>query len=73
MEDLVQHELQKMGTPEEYARKNPPSKGSKLFHHKESASKRQRRHAEHRAQDLADELAYRSPVVSPYASPYGCE
>lgn len=37
MEDLVQHELAKMGTPEEYEKRNPPGKTSKLFHKKETA------------------------------------
>lgn len=37
LEDLTQHFLSKMGTPEEYEKKNPPSKASKLFHSKETA------------------------------------
>ena len=36
MKQLVQEELEKMGSPEEYARANPPGKASGLFHHKES-------------------------------------
>jgi hypothetical protein len=36
MEDLTQYYLSKMGTPEEYERKHPRSKFSKLFHEKES-------------------------------------
>lgn len=37
MEDLTQYYLSKMGTPEEYERRNPRGKFSKLFHEKESA------------------------------------
>lgn len=37
MEDLTQYYLSKMGSPEEYERRNPPSKVSKMFHNKETA------------------------------------
>jgi len=36
MEDLTQYYLGKMGTPEEYERKHPRGKFSKLLHEKES-------------------------------------
>lgn len=36
MEDLTQYYLNKMGTPEEYERKHPRGKFSKLLHEKES-------------------------------------
>jgi hypothetical protein len=100
MEDLTQYYLNKMGSPEEYERKHPRGKFSKLLHEKESPvsvvlvshtsslsltstivywyacviyeqAQRQRRHAEHKARDLADALAYRAPVYRP--GPYGCE
>ena len=65
LEDLTQYYLSKMGTPEEYERKNPPNKASKMFHSKETARQRQRRHAEAKARDLADNLSYRSPAMPP--------
>lgn len=71
MKELVQRELETMGTPEEYARKNPPGKASGLFHHKETPEARQRRHAIHRAENKADQMAYASPAYSPYGGGYG--
>lgn len=44
----------------------------KLFHDKESPAERQRRHAEHRAQNMADELSYRRPTVA-YGGMGGCK
>lgn len=79
LEDLTQLYLDKMGTPEEYERRNPPSKASKMFHSKETAAQRQRRHAEHKARDAADALSYRQPVYPPaypvgmYGPRYGCK
>jgi len=70
LEELTQIYLDKMGTPEEYERKNPPSKASKMFHTKETARERQRRHAEHKARDAADALSYRRPMYPP-AYPVG--
>lgn len=78
LEDLTQMYLDRMGSPEEYERKNPPNKASKMFHKKETAAQRQRRHAEHKARDAADALAYRQPVYPPaypvgmYGPRYGC-
>lgn len=37
MEDLTQYYLSKMGTPEEWEKKHPRGKFSKLFHEKETA------------------------------------
>lgn len=74
LEDLTQYYLSKMGSPEEYERKNPPNKASKMFHSKETARQRQRRHAEAKARDLADNLSYRSPAMPPpmmYGRPMG--
>ena len=65
LEDLTQYYLSKMGSPEDYERKNPPNKASKMFHSKETARQRQRRHAEAKARDLADNLSYRSPAMPP--------
>jgi len=70
LSELTEHFLSKMGTPEEYESKNPPSKASKMFHKKETARQRQRRHAEHKAQDVADALSYRAPGYSPYGQRY---